>query len=102
MAKRKRRHFTEEQKADAVRMVREGRSVSEVARDLDLTDSALRNWVALDEARRESGGSEAPLTPAEREELKRLRRKVRELEQQRDFLKKATAFFAQETDRDTP
>ena len=102
MAKRKRRYFTEEQKADAVRMVREGRSVSEVARDLDLTDSALRNWVAFDEARRECGGAEAPLTPAEREELKRLRRRVRELEQQRDFLKKATAFFAQETDRDTP
>jgi len=101
MAKRKRRKFSEEQKADAVRMVREGGNVSEVARELDLTDSALRNWVALDDARRSGTDGEEPLSPAEREELKELRKKVRRLEQQRDFLKKATAFFAKEDDRNT-
>lgn len=101
MTKRKRRHFTDEQKADAVALVREGRPIAEVARELDLTDSALRTWVQLDAARRASAGDEPSATPEELEELKRLRKEVKELRMQRDFLKKAAAFFAQENDHDS-
>ena len=70
MANRERRKFTAEQKAEAVRLVREVGSVGQVARDLDLTESALRNWVKqadIDEGRRADG-----LTTAEREELVKL------------------------------
>ncbi len=100
MPKRRRRKFTAEQKADAVRMVREVGSLVQVARDLDLTESSLRNWVKqadIDEGQ----GPEGALTTEEREELRRLRRENRTLEMERDFLKKAAAFFAKEQDRPT-
>ncbi len=100
MAKRKRRKFTAEQKADAVRMVREIGNIAQVARDLDLTDSCLSRWVKqaeIDEGR----GTEGALTTEERDELRRLRREVRTLEMEREFLKKAAAFFAKEQDRPT-
>tara|TARA_R110002072_G_C7605492_1_gene504507 strand:+ start:58 stop:363 length:306 start_codon:yes stop_codon:yes gene_type:complete len=98
MSKRKRRKFTAEQKADAVRLVREVGSIAQVARDLDLTDSALRQWVK--QARIDEGnGPEGALTTEEKEELRRLRREVHVLKQERDFLKKAATFFAKEQDR---
>jgi transposase-like protein len=96
MAKRKRRAFTDEFKAQTVRLVREsGKSIGTVARELDLTESALRSWVrqAGIDAGRGQGGA---LTTAEREELGQLRREVRTLRMERDILKKATAFFAKE------
>ena len=97
MAKRKRRAFTTEFKAQAVRIVREsGKSVGVVARELDLTETALRSWVRqgeIDVGR----GPAGVLTPEEREELGRLRRENRTLRMERDLLKKATAFFAKET-----
>jgi len=96
MAKRKRRSFTTEFKAQAVRVVREsGKPVGTVARELDLTETALRAWVrqaAVDAGRGVSGA----LTTEEREELGRLRRENRTLRMERDILKKATAFFAKE------
>jgi transposase-like protein len=96
MAKRKRRAFTEEFKAQTVRLVREGgKSIGIVARELDLTESAVRAWVrqaAIDAGRGPAGA----LTTEEREELGRLRREVRTLRMERDILKKATAFFAKE------
>ena len=98
MPMRKRRKFTAEQKADAVRMVRDVGSVAQVARDLDLTETALRNWVKqadIDQGR----GPESALTTAEKEEIRRLRRENRTLTMERDFLKKAAAFFAREQDR---
>ncbi len=98
MPKRKRRKFTAEQKADAVRLAREVGSIAQVARDLDLTESALRNWVQqanIDEGH----GPEGALTTEEKEELRRLRREVRTLRMERDFLKKSAAFFDQEQDR---
>ena len=98
MARRKRRNFTAEQKADAVRLVREVGSIPKVAKDLDLTETALRDWVKQAEVD-EGPGGEGPLTSAEREELRRLRRENRRLEMERDFLKKAAAFFAKEEDR---
>jgi len=99
MERRKRRSFTPEFRADAVRLAREGsKSLPQVAKDLDLTESALRNWV-----READGGkskqSAGALSAAEREELVRLRKEVRHLEMERDFLKKAAAFFAKETSR---
>jgi transposase len=100
MSRRKRREYTLEQKADAVRMVREIGNLAKVARDLDLTQSCLRNWVKQADID-EGGGPEGALTTEEREELRRLRRENRTLEMERDFLKKAAAFFAKEQDRPT-
>jgi transposase-like protein len=100
MPRRKRRHFTPEQKSDAVRLVRTAGNLARVARDLDLTETALRSWVQraeIDEGR----GPDGALTSAERDELQRLRRENRTLEMERDFLKKAAAFFAKEQDRPT-
>lgn len=95
-SKRPRRSFTEEFKAGAVRLVLdEGKSVGAAARDLDLTESSLRNWV--EQARADGGhGKPGVLTTSEREELGRLRKEVRELRMERDVLKKATAFFAKD------
>jgi len=100
MPRRKRREYTTEQKADAVRMVREIGNLSKVARDLDLTESSLRNWVKQAEVD-EGSGADGALTTEEREELRRLRREVRTLEMERDFAKKAAAFFAKDLDRPT-
>src|SRR2546422_8056099 len=77
MAKRKRRAFTKEFKAQAVRIVREsGKAISAVARELDLTETALRSWVR--QAEIDAGrGAPGALTTEEREELGRLRRENR-------------------------
>jgi transposase len=91
--RRPRRQFTDEFKASAVRLVLdEGKSVGAAARDLDLTETALREWVKRARADRTKGRT--GLTSAEREELTRLRREVRILEEERTILKKAAAFFA--------
>ncbi len=92
-AKRARRHFSEEFKAGAVRLVLdENKTVGAVARQLDLTASALGSWVRQAEADRTKG--KTGLTTAEREELARLRKENRELRLEREILKKAAAFFA--------
>ena len=97
MAERRRRTFTAEQKAEAVRLVREsGKSLYQVARNLDLSESALRRWVKQSQVDAEANPNGA-LTSAEREELRRLRRENRQLSMERDFLKKAAAFFAKES-----
>jgi transposase len=95
--KRARRSYTEEFKAGAVRLVlEEGKTISQVSRDLDLTETAFRKWV--ERARADQGkGKAGVLTTAEKEELTRLRREVRELKMERDILKKAAAFFAKES-----
>ena len=87
--RRPRRQFTDEFKAGAVGLVLDERkSVAQVARELDLTESALRTWVAP--ARADRTG----LTSEEREELRRLRKENRTLRTEREILKKAAAFFA--------
>jgi transposase len=97
MAKRKRRKFTPEFKAEAVRLCQVGdRSTGQVAKDLDLTETALREWVKRAEADALPTPKET-LTTAEREELSELRRRVKRLEVEREILKKAAAFFAKET-----
>jgi transposase len=93
--KRVRRSFTDDFKAGAVRLVLdEGKTVSQVARDLDLTVSALRVWVERARADRSKG--KTGLTSEERAELARLRKEVRELRMEREILKKAAAFFAKD------
>ena len=96
MERRKRRAFTKEFKAETVRLVVDGkRSSAEVARDLDLTESALRQWVRQSEV--DAGrGKLGELTTAEREELARLRREVKTLRLEGEILKRAAAFFAKE------
>jgi transposase len=97
MAPRPRRSFTPEFKAQTVDLVRtSGKSISQICRDLDLTETAVRRWVeqaAIDRGERDG------LTTSEREELTRLRREVRVLQEEREILKKAAAFFATETTR---
>jgi len=91
--KRSRRSFTDEFKAGAVKLVLdEGETVAQAARELDLTESALRNWVNQAQADRTKG--KTGLTTAEREELAKLRKENRELRMERDILKQAAAFFA--------
>ena len=93
---RPRRQFTDEFKAGAVRLVLdEGKTIADVARDLDLTPSALSGWVRR--ARADRDGGKSGLTTEERAELAALRKQVRELRVERDILKKAAAFFAKET-----
>jgi transposase len=92
-----RRSFIEEFKANAVRLVlEEGKSVCAAARDLDLTESALRNWV--EQARANAGkGKPGALTTPEREEFSRLREENRILQEEREILRKAAAFFAKQS-----
>jgi len=94
--RRARRKYTPEYRDGAVALVLDqGKSIADVARDLDLTPSALGYWVKQARANRSNG--KTGLTTAEREELARLRKEVRELKFERDLLKKAAAFFAKES-----
>ena len=91
-AKRKRRAFAPEFKAEAVRLCQVGdRSIAQVAEDLDLTVSSLREWVKQAEIDAGKGSADA-LTTSEREELQRLRRDNKRLEMEREILKRAAAY----------
>ncbi len=95
-ARRGRRSFSAEFKAEAVRLCKVGdRTISKVATDLDLTETALREWVRR--ADTDAGkGPPGALTAAECDELRELRKRVKRLEMEREILKKAAAFFAKE------
>ena len=89
--------YPPEFKAEAVRLYRtSGRSLQEVAVDLGMTANSLREWVRRAEI--EDGSGEG-LTHDERVELSRLRRENKVLKEEREILRKATAFFVKETDR---
>ena len=91
--RRVRRQFSAEFKAGAVRLVLdEGKTIGAVARELDLTPSALGIWVTRAQADRTKG--KTGVTTEERAELATLRKENRELRMERDILKKAAAFFA--------
>ena len=95
--KRVRRSFTDEFKAGAVRLVLdEGKTVSQVGRDLDVSQSVVGNWVK--QARADRSNGKTGLTTEERGEFVKLRREERELRLERDILKKAAAFFAKESE----
>jgi transposase len=92
---RRRRSFTKEFKAEVVELVRQpGNTAASVARDLELTETAVRAWVKQADV---DDGHRDGLTTQEREELAQLRRENRVLREERDILKRATAFFARET-----
>jgi transposase len=94
---RARRSFTPEFKAEIIELCQRGdRSIGRVARDFDLTETAVREWVR--QAERDAGTrSDGGLTSAERQELSALRRENQRLRQDVEILKRATAFFVQET-----
>ena len=97
MSKKPRRMFTPEQKTEAVAIVKQsGKSVNQVAREMGLTESALRSWVKKAELA-EQPGPQGELSSAERQELLHLRRELKRVKQERDFLKKAATFFAKES-----
>jgi transposase len=90
--------YPPEFRAEAVRLLRtSGRKIREIAADLGVSEQALRDWTKqadLDTGRRDDG-----LTSQQLIELRELRRKVKILEEEREILRKAAAFFARETDR---
>ena len=96
--KRKRRKFTAEFKAEVVGLCERGdRSIGQVARDLDLTTTSVREWVK--QAQIDAGrGPDGALSTAEKEELRRLRRENRQLRDDKEILLKAAAFFARENE----
>ena len=101
MSKRARRFFSPEFKAQAVDLVRQsGKSVQQIAKDLDLTETCLRDWVKKADVPARSApphAAKTPAAPGPQDELEALRREVKQLRMEREVLKKATAFFARET-----
>lgn len=84
------RRFDEQYKREAVRFLEEtGRPLREVAEELKVSEQALWRW-----RKKYGSGAGEPLSRSEAAELRRLRREVEILRQERDFLKKATAYFA--------
>lgn len=95
MERRERRKFAPEYKAEVVALIRSsGKTVGQVSRELGLTETSVREWVQKAEIEE---GKRPGLTAAEREELVRLRRQVRVLEEEKGILKRAAVFFARET-----
>ena len=89
------RPYASEFRARMVELVRAGRSPEQLAKEFEPTANTIRNWVA--QADRDEGRREDGLTTEEREELRRLRRELRQVKVEREILAKATAWFARET-----
>lgn len=87
--------YAPEYRRQMVELVRTGRTPEELAREFECSASAIRNWVR--QADRDQGRREDGLTSSELEELRRLRRELRRVREERDILAKATAWFARET-----
>ena len=97
MATPTRRQFTDAFKSEAVRLTREaGRPVAQVARDLGISDTVLYRW-RTEQRQVESQGRTRQAVRTEQEELTRLKRENETLRKERDFLKRAAAFFARES-----
>jgi transposase len=101
MSQKPRRKFTDEQKSEAVKIVEQsGKPISQVAREMDLTESALRKWVNQSKIDSQGGG-QSQLTSEEKKELNALRRDLKRVQMERDFLKKVATFFAKESSNPT-
>jgi transposase len=92
---RHRNAYPAEFRAKLVELVRSGRTPEELAQDFEPTAQSIRNWVL--QAERDDGVRKDGLTTDEREELRKLRREVRILKEEKEILKKAAAWFAGET-----
>ena len=93
---RRKQSFSPEYRAKAVSYVTEqNKSIAQAARELGIGGTTLGNWVSA--AREAGAGKSTPMTPSEREENRRLRAENRELQMRVELLKKAAAFFANET-----
>ena len=93
---RRHRHYSAEFRAEAVRLAEtSGQSIRQVAMDLGIANESLGRWIG--QSRERPAGT--PLAADERAELVELRRRVKVLETEREILRKAAAFFAQETER---
>lgn len=88
--------YPESFRREALELVRQGRSIPDVAESLGVSQQSLRNWKRQDE--RDRGERDDGLASAERDELRELRKRVKRLEQERDILKRATALFARESE----
>jgi transposase len=94
MARRRQVRYSPEFKAETIRLVRNTTdSITTIARDVGISEPTLRAWIASSRP-----FAEVPLSTDERTELGQLRREVRQLREERDILKKATAFFAKQSD----
>ena len=93
---RSRPPYPPEFRQELVQLVRSGRTPEDLSRQYEPSAQAIRNWVA--QADRDEGRRDDGLTSAEREELRRLRRENRRLLEEREILKKAAAWFAQESE----
>jgi len=97
MPARPRRRYTEDFKREAVRLVRESaHPVAQVAQDLGISDNVLYRWRAQ-HRQAEASGTTRAAQRAEAEELTRVKRELARVTQERDFLKRAAAFFARES-----
>ena len=81
-------------------LVQAGRTVQELAKEFEPTAQTIRNWIVQNEL--DSGASQEGATRDEKAELARLRREIKRLRQEREILKKAAAWFAQETNSVPP
>lgn len=97
---RKSKGYAPEFRQRMIELVAAGRTPEELAREFEPSAQAIRNWVA--QAERDAGQRGDGLTSAEREELVRLRREVKQLQQERDILSRATAWFAREANTIPP
>lgn len=97
---RTRTPYTAEYKRQIVELVRAGRTPSELSKEYEPTAQTIHNWVH--QANVEAGVSTDGLTRDEQDELRQLRRENKQLRIEREILKKAAAWFAQETDSIPP
>lgn len=94
MARAKRSFSVEFREKAVAYVVDQNKSIAAAARELGIGESTLANWI---KAAREDSSGEGPVSGPEREEIRRLRAENRELQMRVELLKKATAFFASET-----
>jgi transposase len=96
---KKRKTYTQEFKSGAVKLVKErtgNKTIAEIARNIGVSESCLHGWIKQYDIDAGKGPAGA-LTTVEKQELTQLRRECRDLRMERDFLKKAAAFFARES-----